>query len=70
MNQDTLVSLFASNIFPDVPTLFPENDSKFLNVVLINLPAKLVCCKYTCANIDGSGKGSFDIYRGSKKSAW
>ena len=40
-NQDTLVNLFASNIFPDIPTMFPKNDSRFLNIVFINLPARL-----------------------------
>ena len=40
-NQDTLVNLFSSRIFPDIPTMFPNNDSRYLNVILINLPAKL-----------------------------
>ena len=40
-NQDTLVSLFSSKIFPDIPTMFPNNDSRYINVILINLPAKL-----------------------------
>jgi hypothetical protein len=41
LNQDTLVNVFASNIFPDIPTMFPKNDSRFLNIVFINLPARL-----------------------------
>jgi hypothetical protein len=41
LNQDTLVNLFASNIFPDIPTMFSKNDSRFLNIVFINLPARL-----------------------------
>ena len=40
-NQDTLVNLFSSRIFPGIPTMFPNNDSRYLNVILINLPAKL-----------------------------
>ena len=41
-NQDTLVSLFSSKrAFPDIPTMFLNNDSRYINVILINLPAKL-----------------------------
>lgn len=51
-NQDTLVSLFASRIFPDISTMFPNNDSRYLNVVLINLPAKLASYIKKCRGVD------------------
>lgn len=43
-DQDKLMSFFSSKIFPDVETLFPDSDSRFLNIIFIKLPAKLASC--------------------------
>ena len=40
-DQDKLMLFFSSEIFPDVPTMFPDNDSRVINIIMVDLPAKL-----------------------------
>ena len=35
---------FTSNIFPAVSTLFRDNDSRFINIIMVDLPTKLASC--------------------------
>lgn len=40
-DQDKLMLFFSSDIFPDVPDMFPDNDSRVINIIMVDLPAKL-----------------------------
>ena len=42
-DQDKLMLFFTSNIFPAVLTMFPDNDARFINI-MVDLPAKLASC--------------------------
>ena len=43
-DQDKLMLFFTSNIFPAVPTQFPDNDARFIKIITVDRPAKLASC--------------------------